>query len=147
MRHAVTASLALLAACDSRAADCAATIAQLRALVADESFALEWHETTMDDEKPLVLSVLERDGALFLTFVKASEGLWAEGAAVVCRNGARLEAVLPVERLKIGPAAHWAMRYGFSNGAQFALARIGKENLRVETAGWSGVFTSARSPR
>src|SRR5712664_4093259 len=69
---------------------CAKTIDDLRALLADQSFPLKWHETTMDDGKPLVLSILERDGALFLEFVKTDEGLWAESAGTLCLNGADL---------------------------------------------------------
>ena len=122
------------------ASTCASTIAGLRALLADESFALEWRETTMDDEKPLVLSVLERDGNLFLMFVKTGEGLWAEGAGLVCREGPYFEMRLAADRLKIGPAASWAARYAFANGAQFTLARLGSHRLRIDTVGWSGVF-------
>src|SRR5258706_6927665 len=113
--------LALAVACAClqchAASSCASTIAGLRSLLADESFALEWRETTMDDEKPLVLSVLERDGILFLVFVKTGEGLWAEGAALVCRDGEALEANLPSQNLKVGPAAGWRGRYAFANGA------------------------------
>lgn len=123
---------------------CATSIAGLRALLADESFALEWRETTMDDEKPLVFSVLERDGTLFFAFVKTGEGPWAEGAVVVCRDGPRLEALLAAERLKIGPAAHWAVRYAFATGARFTLAPSNAGLLRIETSGWNGVF--ARQP-
>jgi hypothetical protein len=138
--------LALAVACACMqchgASSCASTIAGLRSLLADESFALEWRETTMDDEKPLVLSVLERDGTLFLMFVKTGEGLWAEGAGVVCREGPYFEMRLAAERLRIGPAASWAARYAFANGAQFTLARLGAQRLRIETVGWSGVFAS-----
>lgn len=138
--------LALAVACACMqchgASSCASTIAGLRSLLADESFALEWRETTMDDEKPLVLSVLERDGTLFLMFVKTGEGLWAEGAGVVCREGPYFEMRLAAERLKIGPAAGWAARYALANGAQFTLARLGAQRLRIETVGWSGVFAS-----
>ncbi len=136
--------LALAVACACMqchgASSCASTIAGLRSLLADESFALEWRETTMDDEKPLVLSVLERDGILFLVFVKTGEGLWAEGAALVCRDGEALEAKLSAQDLKVGPAAGWAVRYAFANGAQFRLTRAAPQRLRIETAGWSGVF-------
>lgn len=42
------------------ASPCAATISDLRGLLADQAFPLKWRETTMDDGKPLVLSILER---------------------------------------------------------------------------------------
>lgn len=42
----------------------------------------------MDDGKPLLLTIMEKDGLLFLRLVKSGEGLWAEGACTVCRNGA-----------------------------------------------------------
>ena len=92
-----------------------------------------------------MLSVLERDGILFLVFVKTGEGLWAEGAAIVCRDGEALEAKLSAQNLKVGPAASWAVRYAFANGAQFRLTRAAPLRLRVETAGWSGVFACAAS--
>lgn len=142
LRVAVVGILAI--ACASMrchaATSCASTIAGVRTLLADESFALEWRETTMDDEKPLVLSVLERDGILFLVFVKTGEGLWAEGAAIVCRDGDALEAKLAARDLRVGPAANWVVRYAFSNGAQFRLTRAAPQRLRIETSGWSGVF-------
>lgn len=60
---------------------CAATIADLRTLVADASFPLRWEETSMADGKPLIVSIMEKDGSILLGFVKTGEGLWAEGAA------------------------------------------------------------------
>ena len=119
---------------------CAATIRDLRALVADPSFPLEWHETTMDDGRPLVLSILEKDGALFLKFFKAREGLWAESLTVVCEKDARLEARFAEEQVRLGPAAHWATRFSFGSGARFTLTRLGAEQLRITAPGWSGMF-------
>ena len=139
--------VALFAMGDCRAGPCAATIAELKALVDDERFGLEWRETSMDDAKPLVLSILEREGALFLVFAKTGEGLWAEGAGIVCRNESLLEARFAGGRAKVGPAASWAVRYGFENGAYLTLARVAHGTLRIETMGWSGLFAAASASR
>jgi hypothetical protein len=121
---------------------CAATISDLRILLADQSFPLKWHETTMDDGKPLVLSILERNGSLFLEFVKTGEGLWAESASIVCLKGADLEARFAQGQVRLGPAANWAMQYTLANGGQFTLTKLGAEQLRIATAGWTGTFSS-----
>lgn len=95
----------------------------------------------MDDGKPLVLSILERNGSLFLEFIKTGEGLWVEGASILCRNGPDLEARFPVKQVRLGPAANWATRYAFTNGGQFTLTKVG-DQLRIATTGWSGTFSS-----
>ena len=94
-------ALALAAPCRADAS-CAATIAELRGLLGDATLPLEWRETTMDDGKPLTLSILEKEGALFLAFVKTGEGLWIEGASVVCRNCSDLEARFVADRARVG---------------------------------------------
>lgn len=121
---------------------CAATIKDLKVLLADQALPLQWHETTMDDGKPLVLTILERDGSLFLEFVKTDNGLWAEGTSVVCVNGADLEARFTGERFRFGKAAGWAMRQAFANGGRFTLTKLKDEHLRIATTGWSGTFSS-----
>jgi hypothetical protein len=121
---------------------CAETIGDLRALLADPSFPLKWYETTMDDDKPLVLSILERNGSLSLEFVKTGEGLWAESACAVCMKGEDLEARFGAEQVRLGPSAGWATRYTFANGGQFTLTRLDAEQLRIATTGWSGTFSS-----
>lgn len=94
----------------------------------------------MDDGRPLVLSILEREGSLFLRFVKTEEGLWAEGVIAICAKGPALEARFTPERLRVGPAAHWAMRLVLANGADFTMTRPGGSQLRLATTGWSGTF-------
>jgi hypothetical protein len=121
---------------------CAGTIGALRALLADPSFPLKWHEITMDDDKPLVLSIVERDGTLILEFVKTGDGLWAASACAVCMKGEDLEARFSAEDVRLGPAASWTTRLTFVNGGQFTLTRLGAERLRIATTGWSGTFSS-----
>ena len=98
----------------------------------------------MDDGKPLVLSILERNGSLFLEFDKTGEGLWAEGAGVVCPQGTDLQVRFVSEQVRLGPAANWATRYTFANGGELTLTRLGAERLRIETTGWSGTFSSRK---
>ena len=139
--------LALLAPDGHAAPSCATTIRDLKALMADASFPLKWHETTMDDGRPLVLSILERNGALLLEFVKTGDGLWAESAVVVCWKGSDLEASFTAEQVRLGPAANFATQVVFAGGGQFTLTRPGAEQLRVATTGWSGTFSSSPAPR
>jgi hypothetical protein len=121
---------------------CARTIDELKSLLADQDLPLMWRETTMDDGKPLVLSIREHNGLLFLQFVKTDEGLWAEGVSVVCRNGTEIELRFVAEKMRMGPAANWAVQYTFTNGGQFTLTRLGAEELQVAMTGWSGKFSS-----
>jgi hypothetical protein len=134
--------LMLLAGECHAAPPCADTIIALRALLIDQAFPLRWYETSMDDDKPLVLSIVERNGLLFLEFVKTGEGLWAESASVLCLKGESLEARFASEQVRLGPAANWAMRLTLPKGGQFTLTRMGDEQLRVATTGWSGTFSS-----
>ena len=41
---------------------CAATVPELRVLLGDPAFSLQWEEITMDDGKPLRVSIQEKDG-------------------------------------------------------------------------------------
>jgi hypothetical protein len=134
--------LSLAAPCHA-APPCAETIRELRALLGDPAFPLQWRETTMDDGKPLVMSILERDGLLILSFAKTDEGLWAEGIGAICANGSKLEARFPPEKTSFGPAAHWAMRYSLAGAANFTLTRMGATRMRIDTLGWTGVFLNA----
>lgn len=97
----------------------------------------------MDDGKPLVMSVFDRNDLLFLSFEKTGEGLWAEGAGSVCARGDRLEARFAPEKVSIGPAAHWAMRYSLASGTDFTLTRVGAGRLKITTLGWSALFAAA----
>ena len=74
--------------------DCVASLDGL-ANLAGEPFPLRWEETSMTDGKPLVVSILEKDGSLFMEFLKAREGLWAEGSAVICMGRAGVNESTP----------------------------------------------------
>jgi len=121
---------------------CAATIGELRVMLDQQSFPLRWEETTMDDGKPLVVSIIETNGSLFLEFIKTGEGLWAESAGVICKAGATLETRFTGEQIRLGPAANWVLRYALRNGGKFTLTKLGADQLRIATSGWSGVFSS-----
>ncbi len=96
----------------------------------------------MTDGKPLVVTLAERDGSLFMEFVKAREGLWAEGAAVICRTSAGLEA--RIGRLRLGPAAPWMLRASFAPGRTFAMSRQAGGPLHIALPGWVGTFLPRR---
>ena len=121
--------------------DCVASLDGL-ANLAGEPFPLRWEETSMTDGKPLVVSILEKDGSLFMEFLKTREGLWAEGTAVICRAGAGLEARLGP--LRTGPAAPWLLRGAFGQGRTFGMSRQGAGLLRIGTPGWTGTFLPKR---
>ena len=46
--------------------DCASTIRQFRSLLGDSAFSNRWTEVSMDDGKPLVVAIAERNGMLRL---------------------------------------------------------------------------------
>jgi hypothetical protein len=121
---------------------CATTISELRVLAADPLFPLHWREVSMTDGKPLMVSITEREGAVFLEFVKTQEGLWAEGPAAICLSNTDLEARMPGGRLRLGSAAHWLLRHSMGRGAVFALSVTAPGQLRISTPGWSGTFTA-----
>jgi hypothetical protein len=120
---------------------CAATISDLRAMVGDQTFPLTWDETTMGDGKPLVVSIFERNGSLFLEFNKTREGLWAQSGGVICSAGADLEIRFTADQIHLGPAANWVLRLALRNGGTFTLTRLGSEQLRIATTGWNGIFS------
>lgn len=119
---------------------CAASIGELRLLVGDPNFPLTWEETSMDDGKPLLVSILEKDGSLWLKFIKAREGLWAQSAGVICRSGHDFETRFGPEQIRVGPAANWVLRFALASGGKFTLTRLGSDKLRIAGGGWSGVF-------
>ena len=121
---------------------CATTISELRVMLGDQTFPLKWEETTMDDGKPLEVSILENNGYLFLEFIKTREGLWAESAGVICKTGTDIETRFTGEQIRLGPAANWFLRHALGNGGKFILTRIGAGGqLRIATSGWSGIFS------
>jgi len=120
---------------------CTASLEGLHRLVGEASFPLRWEETSMTDGKPMVVSILERDGTLFMEFLKTREGLWAEGTAVICMAGVGLEA--RIGQLRLGPAAPWLLR-GSLGGRTFAMSRQVGGLLRIGTPGWTGTFLPTR---
>lgn len=136
-------SLALLLSLGGQArasSTCASSLPALRLLLGDPGFPLVWEETTMDDGKPLRVSILEKDGALWLEFIKAREGLWAQSAGVICRSGEGFETRFGPEHIRLGPAASWVLRLALAQGGKFTLTRLGSGKLRIAGGGWSGTF-------
>lgn len=119
---------------------CAASISELGRLLGEPDFSVQWVETSMDDGKPLRVSILEKDGALWLEFIKTDEGLWARTAGVICRVGSDFEIRFGAEQIRIGPAAHWVVRLALRNGGKFTLTRLGSGQLRIVGGGWRGDF-------
>ncbi len=122
---------------------CAATVSELGAMLGVQAFPLKWKETTMDDGKPLVMSIVDSNGSIFLEFTKTEEGLWAESPVVVCKSGTDFEARFSGKQIHLGSAANWVLRYALKNGGKFTLTKLGSEQLRVATSSWSGVFSPA----
>jgi hypothetical protein len=126
---------------------CATTISALRTLLAEPDFPLRWYETTMDDGKPLVLSILEREGTLCLEFMKTGEGLWVEATCAICRGGSGLEARFTADQVRIGPACNFIARLNLSGGGQVSLTRLDAARLRVDANGWNGIFSPREAKR
>ena len=133
-----------LPAAATEPARCAATFDELRSMAGDPNFAARWEETSMSDGKPLVVSIKDQGGSLFLEFVKLREGVWAEGPAQICAAAIGLEATIGRSRIHIGPAAHWLVRQSLGAGATFTLRRLATGQLRIAAPGWSGVFLPLR---
>ena len=133
--------LLALAGADALAAPaCVTSINELRNVLGDQRASLQWEETSMNDGKPLVVSIFESKGALVLEFIKTKEGLWAEGTGAVCGSGATLEISFEKDQLRMGPASGWLLRSLLGQGGQFTLTRLGSDQLRIATSGWSGTF-------
>jgi len=135
--------LALLLTLNSHAREsppCAATITELKNLLDDQTFPLQWQETTMDDGKPLMLSIFEKNGALAVEFIKTRHGLWAQSVGVVCKTDVALEIRFGSDQIQFGPAAGWLLRSALGNGGKFTLTQLEPKKLRVATTGWSGIF-------
>ena len=115
---------------------------ELKELLNDPAFALKWEETTMDDGKPLIVSISEKNGVLSVEFVKRTKGLWADISGVICKTEKNLEIRFTADQIRFGPAASWVLRYVLSQGGKFTLTRITAKQLRVATTGWSGDFAS-----
>jgi len=110
-------------------------------MLGDQSFPLNWQETSMSDGKPLEVSIGEEAGTLSLRFDKADDGLLAEGPGVICKEGQNLETEISGNDIRLGPAANWLVRHALGNGAEFKLTMLGPSQLRIETSGWDGVFS------
>lgn len=140
----VLISLVVLSFFESEAREpptCAASINELRLIVGDQTFPLKWVETTMTDQKPLVVSIHEKNGTLILEFIKTSEGLWAESSGVICSKDADLEIRFTAEQIRMGPAANWLLRSLLGNGGKFTMTKLGPEQFRLATNGWHGIFS------
>jgi hypothetical protein len=119
---------------------CVSTMVELKALLNDQAFSLQWEETTMDDGKPLMVSISDKNGVLSVEFIKTTKGLWANISGEICKTDKDIEIRFTAEQIRFGPAASWILRYALSNGGKFTLTRIGDKQLRVATTGWSGIF-------
>jgi hypothetical protein len=120
---------------------CATSISELKILLDDQSFPLKWIETTMDDGKPLRVSILEKNGALNVEFIKTNVGIWAESFGTICKNGAEIEIRFTKDQIRFGSAANWVLRYALRSGGKFTMTKLGSEQLRIATTGWSGTFS------
>jgi hypothetical protein len=136
------ALLAPLSCAALEAPSCAGSIRELRTLVGDQSFSLNWEETSMDDGRPLSVSIIERGGLLMMEFNKAGEGLWAQSTSAICKVESGLETTFTGDQIRLGPAANLMLRLAIGRGGKFTLTRFGSEQLRIATRGWKGDFSS-----
>ena len=96
----------------------------------------------MDDAKPMIVSISDNNGALSVEFIKSTKGRWADISGVICKTDKAMEIRFTSDQSRFGPAASWVLRYALGNGGVFTLTRMGDKQLRVQTAGWSGIFAS-----
>jgi hypothetical protein len=120
---------------------CATSISELKILLDDQSFPLKWIETTMDDGKPLRVSILEKNGILNVEFIKTDVGTWAESSGAICKKKSEIEIIFTKDQIQFGSAANWVSRFALRNGGKFSMTKIGVNQLRLATTGWSGIFS------
>lgn len=96
----------------------------------------------MDDAKPLIVSISEKNGALSVAFVKTTKGLWADISGMICQTDQAMEIRFTAAQIRFGPAASWLLRYALGNGGKFTLTRQADQRLQVQTTGWSGIFVA-----
>lgn len=121
---------------------CVSKMVDLKTLLNDPAFSMTWEETTMDDGKPLLVAITEKNGALSVAFTKTSKGLWAEIVGEICHTDQALEIRFTGEQIHFGPAASWVLRYALGNGGKFTLTKINAKQMQVATTGWSGTFAA-----
>jgi hypothetical protein len=128
-------------------ADCASSVPQVKALLGDPDFPLRWEETSMDDGKPLLVTIVEKnDGTVRLEFVKSRVGLWAETSGVICRADKAFEIRFTSAQIQFGPAASWVLRLALGHGGRFTLQQRGPAQLQIATTGWAGTFVPRVQP-
>jgi hypothetical protein len=123
---------------------CASDIATLGSLFNMQSFPTSWTETTAADGNPLVMTVSQQNGGLFLQFMKTNAGLWASGTASICSQGGAVTASITKDQIKLGSAAPWVLRIALSNGATFSLDMT-SDGLTISTTGWTSNFIPSSS--
>jgi hypothetical protein len=146
-KHLWIATSMLLAAHAQPAPGCATNLAEVKALLGDPDFPLRWEETSMDDGKPLLVSIVERpDGTVRMEFVKTRVGLWAESSGVICRAPQGFEIRFSAAQIQFGPAAGWVLRLALGQGGKFTLNQRGPAQLQIATTGWEGTFVPRVPP-
>lgn len=121
-------------------ANCASTARELDAVVGIPSFSPRWIEISMNDGKPLVVTIIERNGLLLVEFMKTGEGLWAELSGIICKANDVVEMRVTKEQIHLGPAANWILSRSLTNGGVVTLQQRQYGQLQIATSGWSGNF-------
>jgi hypothetical protein len=141
------ASLLLVPQVGAQPGGCASSIPEVKALLGDPDFPLRWEETSMDDGKPLLVSIVQsQDGTVHLEFVKTRVGLWAESSGVICRAEKGFEIRFSAAQIRFGPAASWLLRLALGRGGKFTLNHNGPAQLQIATTGWAGTFVPKTQP-
>ena len=123
------------------AKNCANDLNDLRKIVKDPRFSLNWVETSMDDGKPLQVEISEKNNEIYLEFNKMNEGLWAAGSSEICAKDETLVAEIEKEKMEVGPAAPRILKWALGRGGTFELERSpDNQKLKISTTGWSGEF-------
>ncbi len=123
---------------------CASTIRELRILLGDPIFPYHWEESSMDDGKPLRVSIIEGNGMLLLEFIKPGEGMWVKISGLICKVGSDLEIRLSKEQVTLGTSANWMLRLALANRGVFTLRRDLAHELQIKASGWNGRFVPSQ---
>jgi hypothetical protein len=120
---------------------CASDIPTLKQLFMDQNLPLRWIETSMDDNKPLLVDISQTKTGLHLEFNKTSQGLWAKGNASICADQGQIIAQIAAETIEFGPTAPSIMKKNLGSGVTLKYTR-GKLTMSSGwlLIGWTGHF-------
>lgn len=122
------------------ASGCAYDLNSLSSVFDVSGFSTRWTEVGASDGQPLLLTISQGDGSLFLQFVKSGQGTWVAGEASICGGGGSATATISADQVTVNNLP-WAVKLVMGDGASFNL-RVTPDGrqLSISGGGWTGRF-------